>query len=80
MPRRIRTTRQARRARRRIPDASIRYQRHAHGEARRAWDGRMRQSRADLDYLEAIMDATDREAFDAETWAPIEHHDGRRGA
>ena len=78
MSRPIITTRQARRARSRIPKASIRYQRHAHGIARREWDARRHQAATDLAYLEAIMDATDREAFDAETWAPILHHDGRR--
>lgn len=80
MSRRIRTTRQARAARRRVPDASIRYQRHAHGIARRAWDARVHQSQADLAYLESIMDATERDMFDADTWAPIDHHDGRNNS
>lgn len=80
MSRPIKSARQAAEARSWVPNASIRYQRHAHGVARRSLDARLAASKADLDYLEQIMEATERSAFDRDTWAPIEHHDGRHGA
>lgn len=78
MTRPIRTTRQARLARRRVPNPWAREFTHRLGVARRFFDARMAQSRADLDTLEGMQDRNEDRQFNADTWAPIPHHDGRQ--